>query len=115
MAAGEGLGVLRQVRAFVLPTVDRNRSGQHQEGADQRVLPERALGQEAGMDRQGLHQQQRVDQAVDVVGDQDEGAAARDALGSHHLDLPEEGLEDEAGEAEEDGGGWGQRRTPARA
>jgi hypothetical protein len=101
VGAGEGLGVLGGVRALVLPAVDGDRPGPIDERADQRVLPQGALGQEPRHHRQGTHQQDGVDQAVDVVRHQHQGAVERDALGSRHLDLPEKDPEDEADEGAE--------------
>ena len=112
VAADEGLGVPGGVRALVLPAVDGDGLGELHEGTDDRVLPQGALGQEPRHDRQRSQEQQRVDQPVDVVGDEDERPAQRDALGPHDLDFAEEDLEEEPGEGAEEAVGGPHRADP---
>ena len=121
VGTGEGLDVpaginAAGVRPLVLPAVDGDGAGEVEERAQEGDLPQGALGQEAGHHGQRPHQQQRVDQPVDVVGHQDQrmiAAIARDALRSHHLDFAEEDLEDQAGHGPHEAvGGHGANPIP---
>ncbi len=115
VGAGKGLGVLGGVGTLVLPAVDGDGLGELQEGTDGRDLPEAVLGQEPRHDGKRPQEQQRIDQPVDMVGDEDERPVPGDALGPHDLDFAEEDLEDEADEGAEEAVGGCQRRAPARA
>jgi hypothetical protein len=97
VAAGEGLFVLGGVD-LVLLAVDGDGSGQLDERADERVLPQGALGQEARVDRQGAQEKERIDQAVDVVRHQDHGPAQGQMLSAGDLDAAEEDADDETQE-----------------
>jgi hypothetical protein len=98
-AAPEGLVVLREVGALVLPPMDGHRAGEIEERADPRKVPERALREEARADSERREQQQRVHQAVVVVRDDDERHALRDPLASLDLDRAEEEVREELRQA----------------
>ena len=88
-AAPERIEVPRRVLP-VLPPVDRHSAGEDQQRRDHRVPPQRALGEDARAQSEEGDDQQGVDEGVDVVGDHQEGHAARHAREAHDLDLAEE-------------------------
>jgi hypothetical protein len=88
-AAPERIEVPRHVLP-VLPPVDGHSAGKDQQRRHDRVAPQRALGEDARAQSEEGDDQQGVDERVDVVGDHQEGHAARDAREAHDLDLAEE-------------------------
>jgi hypothetical protein len=97
VTAREGLEVPRRVDPFVLPPVDRDHSSEIEDPGQDRDLPQRALAQHARRQPERSEEEERIDQAVDVIGDDDQ-RRARDAPPADDLDTAEEDRQHEAAE-----------------
>ena len=88
-AAGEGLEVTRRVRAGVDAPKDRKDPGEIEQLGEQRNAPERVLAEQARRQAQRPEHEERIDQPVDVVRDDDRGTG-RDPVLADDLDAPKE-------------------------
>ena len=81
---GEHLGVARGIDARVGPAVDRDRARAAHEPTDERHREQRRLGEEPGLAPRGRDDQRRVEQAVRVVGDQQQRARRQRVANAIH-------------------------------
>jgi len=80
----------------VLSARHGNRSGEPDEGPDDRMAEERGLGERDERSGKGGQQQHRVDERVLVIGGQDDRPARGHALRSDHVHAPIEQGEEPA-------------------
>ena len=90
VAAREGLEVLRGVGAFVLAAINRDDSGKVADLRQHGDLPQGALAEHAGGKSERPEEEHRVDQAVDVIGDDNQRYPARCAVSARHSLSPDD-------------------------
>ena len=94
--AVEGLSVARGVRALVLSAIDGDGVERAHERADDGHPKQRLFGEERDAARRVAEDEDRIDERVRVVQDEDARAPARHTLRAAHLYAPEEDAQRES-------------------
>jgi hypothetical protein len=95
----EGLAVLGDVGNGILTAIDRDRAEGPHDRANDRHAEQRCLGEKGNGPRREAQEEERIDERVGMVDDENHRTLPWNALGAFVLDSPEEEAKDQAKES----------------